>query len=265
MTLIISILALILQVPLVLHLMRQAPRRDGIFWAFLALALAGPLGWVALSATTNWPTGFAAALWITIAATQVLFGIVAWIDREAWRLAPLVASYMVLLGAGAIAWDATPEAPLAVDLSRSGWIVVHVATTVATYGLVTIAAIAALAAFLQEKALKRKRPNVLTRSLPAMTDCEALAVRLLGVGEAILAVGLATGMALQYLETGRILAFNHKNVLTIAAFVVIGALLVAHGSLGVRGARAARLALLGYLLLTLGYPGVKFVTDVLMA
>ena len=34
---------------------------------------------------------------------------------------------------------------------------------------------------------------------------------------------------------------------------------------GVRGRRAARVVLLAYLLMTLGYPGVKFVTDVLMA
>ncbi len=34
---------------------------------------------------------------------------------------------------------------------------------------------------------------------------------------------------------------------------------------GIRGRRAARWALLAYLLLTLAYPGVKFVTDVLMA
>jgi ABC-type uncharacterized transport system permease subunit len=53
--------------------------------------------------------------------------------------------------------------------------------------------------------------------------------------------------------------------LTIAAFVVIGGLLVCHYGSGVRGKMAARIVLLAYLLLTLGYPGVKFVTDVLMA
>jgi ABC-type uncharacterized transport system permease subunit len=42
-------------------------------------------------------------------------------------------------------------------------------------------------------------------------------------------------------------------------------LLVAHYRSGMRGRRAARVVLLAYLLLTLGYPGVKFVTDVLMA
>ena len=39
----------------------------------------------------------------------------------------------------------------------------------------TIAAVAALAAFLRERALKAKRPTGLTRALPAVADCEARA------------------------------------------------------------------------------------------
>jgi hypothetical protein len=82
---------------------------------------------------------------------------------------------------------------------------------------------------------------------------------------AVLALGLVTGMALQYGETGSLLVLDHKTVLTITAFVVIGALLFAHFKTGLRGRKAARIVLLAYLLLTLGYPGVKFVTDVIMA
>jgi ABC-type uncharacterized transport system permease subunit len=59
--------------------------------------------------------------------------------------------------------------------------------------------------------------------------------------------------------------FSHKTLLTMLAFLLIAGLLVLHNRTGVRGRRAARLVLLAYLLLTLGYPGVKFVTDVLMA
>jgi ABC-type uncharacterized transport system permease subunit len=65
-------------------------------------------------------------------------------------------------------------------------------------------------------------------------------------------------------ETGHLLKLDHKTVLTVAAFVVIGGLLFAHFKSGLRGRKAARVVLLAYLLLTLGYPGVKLVTDVLM-
>jgi ABC-type uncharacterized transport system permease subunit len=63
---------------------------------------------------------------------------------------------------------------------------------------------------------------------------------------------------------GEPIGFDHKTVFAISAFVVIGALLIAHFRTGVRGRRAARLALLAYLLITLGYPGVKFVSEVLI-
>jgi ABC-type uncharacterized transport system permease subunit len=85
------------------------------------------------------------------------------------------------------------------------------------------------------------------------------------LGEIVLALGLATGMALQWKESGALLKFDHKTVLTVAAFAVIGGLLWAHFKSGLRGRKAARIVLLAYLLLTLGYPGVKFVTDVVMA
>jgi ABC-type uncharacterized transport system permease subunit len=61
------------------------------------------------------------------------------------------------------------------------------------------------------------------------------------------------------------MVFDHKVLFTLVAFFVIGALLVAHYRFGIRGRRAARVVLVAYLLMTLGYPGVKFVTDVLVA
>jgi ABC-type uncharacterized transport system permease subunit len=105
----------------------------------------------------------------------------------------------------------------------------------------------------------------LTRLLPSVADCEWLLVRLLVLGEIVLAMGLVSGMALQYGETGTLLVLDHKTILTITTFVVIGGLLIAHFKTGLRGRKAARIVLLAYLLLTLGYPGIKFVTDVILA
>jgi ABC-type uncharacterized transport system permease subunit len=98
-----------------------------------------------------------------------------------------------------------------------------------------------------------------------VADSERLQVRLLIASEIVLGLGLLTGMATQYLSSGGLLAFNHKTLFSVLTFVLIAALLAAHYRTGVRGRRAARLVLLAYLLLTLAYPGVKFVTDVLLA
>jgi ABC-type uncharacterized transport system permease subunit len=125
--------------------------------------------------------------------------------------------------------------------------------------------VAGLAGFLQDRAIKGKRTNRLVRLMPSIADSEALQVRLLAICAVVMGLGVITGMAIQYFTSAVLLVFDHKTLLSLATLAVIVGLLVAHWRSGVRGRRAARLVLLAYLLLTLGYPGVKFVTDILMA
>ncbi len=259
-----SLSAVVALVPSVLLPLRRDHRPDFLYWLVLMVAVAGPLNWVLASMAGAWRTDLAMSLWVTVAASMGIFAVIAILSREAWRLTPLVSAYMAVLGIIAIIWRQASQKPLG-EVASGGWIGIHITVSVATYAVVTIAAVAALAAFLQERALKTKHPTALTRILPSVADCEGLEVRLLALGEIVLAIGMATGMALQLGETGTLLVFDHKTVLTITAFVVIGALLFAHFKTGLRGRKAARIALLAYLLLTLGYPGVKFVTDVILA
>ncbi len=262
--LLLTLLVVAALVPVSLLGLRQHPARDAMFWSAMTMALASPTLWSVIQIGDTWRTGFSIALWVTVSISLWLFaGLAAWY-REAWRLAPLLAPYMLILAGFAAALSQTPLGGLT-DRVPAAWVAVHIGVSVVTYGLVTVAAIAALAAFLQDRALKAKRPTALTRALPSMADCERLLVRLLAVGESVLAIGLASGMAVQFEETGQLLMFDHKTLLTIAAFVVIGALLLAHYTSGLRGRQATRFVLLAYLLLTLGYPGVKFVTEVLLA
>ncbi len=261
--LILSLSALLSLVPVIVVSHRESNNRDVLYWALLAVAVAGPLAWAVVQTANAWRTGLSTTLWVTIAASMVIFAAITVLVPHAWRLTCLVVPYMLALGLLATVWQQAPGQTLAA--APEGWIQIHIFMSVATYALVTIAALAGLAAFLQEKALKSKRPTSLTRLLPSVADCEELMVRLLILGEVVLALGLATGMATQYRETGVLLTFDHKTVLTVTSFVVIGWLLIAHFHSGVRGRLAARLVLLAYLLMTLGYPGVKFVTDVLVS
>ena len=262
---ILNLSAVAAMVPAALQALRRSPARDSVFWGLLCLAAVAALARASLLLTGPWQTGFAATLWITVAAASVLFLAVALVARQAWRLTPLVTGYLVILGIMATVWQHAPGQPVTTHPSEGSWFVFHIVTATLTYALVTIAAVSALAAFLQERALKRKRPTALTRMLPPVADCDRLVVGLLLAGEAVLAIGLATGIVLNLRETGDILTLDHKTVLTIATFAVIGFLLVAHFGVGVRGRRAARIVLVAYVLLTLGHPGVKFVTDVLLA
>ena len=97
-----------------------------------------------------------------------------------------------------------------------------------------------------------------------MTSSEKLVLQLLYTGEFVLVAGLITGMASQYLNTDKLLIFDHKTIFAITVFLVIGILLILNHQSGTRGKTSTHLVLLAYILLTLGYPGVKLVTDVIL-
>jgi ABC-type uncharacterized transport system permease subunit len=261
---VLSLTALLALVPAsLLPYRRAAARPDLLFWSLLAVAVAGPAVASLVQFAGSWQTGLAGALWISTTASAALFAVLAALSRDAWRLAPLLLPYLCLLAALAVIWGRVPPQG-EIAAAPGAWLAVHIVVSVATYALSTLAAVASCAVLVQERALKRKQPGPLSRSLPAIVDAERLELRLLMVAELVLGAGIVTGMTLQYLASGELLAFDHKTVLSLLAFAIIGTLLVLQLRSGLRGRRAARLVLAAYLLLTLAYPGVKLVTDVLI-
>lgn len=243
--------------------LRRHDTRDAVFFALLALAAIGPLVWSATQLGGAWRTGFATSLWVTIATTMALFLALAAGTRQAWRLTPLLLPYLLVLGVLATIWEGARGRPIPGDMP-SAWLDAHIFFAVITYGLLTLAAVAGAAVFVQERALKSKRPTRFTRLLPAVADSEALEIRLLYAAEIVLALGVTSGIATQYLSGVGGVALDNKTLFSLAAFVVIAVVLVARHLTGLRGQRAARWALIAYVLLTLAYPGVKFVTDVVL-
>jgi ABC-type uncharacterized transport system permease subunit len=262
-SLIFGISAVLALFPITIVGFRTNGTRDLLLWGALAFALAGPAAWIFVQMSDAWQTGLSPALWATIVASVLVFIAVVIIVNEAWRLAPLVGCYLILVGFVALVWQQAPEATQAIE-SLGVWTTIHIIVSVLTYGLVTLAAISALAAFLQERALKTKHPTRLTRVLPSVLDCEKLLVILLVLGECVLALGFISGIAVNSVNTHPLISADHKTILTIGTFIVIGGLLFAHYRTGIRGKIVTRFVLLAYLMLTLGYPGVKFVTDVLL-
>lgn len=262
----------LLALPVVLFL-RPAPARDGWFWLLIALATAGPIGAVGLpqaeaigsGTPAHWNADLPAALWLSIATTMIVFTAQAAVLREGWRVFPVLAAYLVPLGALATLWRSLPERGMAGGWGATPWIPIHVAASLATYALVSVAAAAAVAGLLTDAGIRRRWRGRWLRALPSVADSDDLAFRLLALGQIVLGVGVASGLAIQYTLSGSLLALNHKTVLTLAAFGVVGLLLVAYRLGGVGGRRGASLILLGQVLLTLGYLGVKVVREVLLA
>lgn len=261
---IFNVAALAALIPAALVSLRRGQGKDGLFLGVLGLAIAGPVVWAAAQLSDAWHTGLSTSLWVIIAVSLLLFGGLVVTVRQAWRLTPLLLPYLMILGVLAAAFVGAPQKSLQAT-APAAWLDAHILVAVVTFGLLTMAAVAALAAFLQERALKNKRPTTLTRMLPSVADSESLSNRMLLVSEIVLGFGLLTGIVTLWFEQHRIFVFDHKAILSVLAFVVIGALLIGRRVCGVRGRVAARVILGAYLLLMLALPGVKFVTQVLLA
>lgn len=255
----LSLSALLALVPV--GLVRVETRRA--LWLALAVAIAGPAVWLFDNFADGWRTGFTTALWLAILVSMAIFaGLVAFV-RGAAKLAPLLAAYLVGLAAIGTIWQHAPERPL-VGQPPEAFLIAHVLVALLAYGLTTLAAIAGLGVFLQERAIKAKRPTEFTRRLPSIAEGETLLANLLMASGAVLAFALISGGVLSWFTFEAQVKIDHKTILSLITFVAIAALLYVHRRGGISGRRAARYVLFAYLLLTLAYPGVKFVTDVVL-
>ena len=262
-SLILNLSALFSLLPAAILAQRGGTARDAQFWILLGLAIVAAAGWSWWELADSWRTGLSQALWVSIATCLGLYGLVCLTNRAAVGLSALLMPYLVVLGLLAtLSRNYSGE-----DVAGTGptsWLAVHITVAVVTYGLITLAAVSGLAVFLQERALKAREPSQFGQRLPAVMQAERLEFRLLAYAELVLGAGIVTGMALQVYETNQALVGDHKTILSLTSFGVIGFLLLAHKMFGLRGRTAARVVLLAYLLLTLAYPGVKFVGSVIL-
>ncbi len=242
----------------------RGPINAWLFWLLHGVALSGALAAIAQQVTMGWSERLSLALWLSLVVVLLLYPLVAMRWRGATALAPLLYPYLLLLAIGATLLE-PGHLPAAGGqaLQVSTWLAAHVVFALIAYGLVTLSALSGLAVVLQELALKRRRPGRLSSMLPALADGERLQMSLLAWAEVGLALAIASGMAHQILTDGVLLRLDHKTLLVLLGFLVIALLLILARQAGLRGRRAARIVLTAYLLLTLAYPGVKFVSDLL--
>ena len=256
--------ALIAMLPLTAAAVAARLNRNLLLWLLLAAAIVGPVALVVAQIQSGWQPGLSANLWVTVAVTLVAFGGLCAVRPVGYRLGALLLPYLALVAILAIASSGAPNAEGPV-LVEGAWFSVHVVMAVASYATLTLAAIAGAAVLLQERALKRRSQfGWAERVLPPFAEAEALQIQLLTLAAVLMAAALASGAANEVLETGKLLAFTHKILLSFLAFALVIVLLVMHQRTGLRGRYAARWLLVGYLLLILAYPGVKFVRDVLI-
>jgi ABC-type uncharacterized transport system permease subunit len=153
---------------------------------------------------------------------------------------------------------APPTQPLPIEWQ----IKLHVVFALLGYSVLSIAALLAILLAIQEHALRRRQFDGIASALPPLTLTESLMFQLIGAGFVLLTLTLLTGILFvaDLFEQHLI----HKTVLSIAAWIVFGALLFGRWRYGWRGRSAVRLTLSGMALLLLAFFGSRLVLELIL-
>lgn len=235
-----------------------------LYWLLAIASAVSMTGWLYIRMGHGWAIDFSASLDVIITVTLIAFLVLSAVSKTIASLGPLVLLYCVPLGVlallfGSVGWNEVERVP-----PKDWWFWLHIIIAVTSFALATLAAIAGVAVWIREWMLKKRRQSGFVSSLPPMLEAEAVQFRLLQGCAVFLAAVVATGMATSFETHGTLLPVDHKSLLTLIAFFLVLFLLAAHTWLGWRGRRAVQVVLAIQLLLALGYPGVKFITDVLV-
>jgi len=148
--------------------------------------------------------------------------------------------------------------PLPIDWQ----IKLHVIFSLLGFSVLSVAAVLAILLALQEHALRARRFDGIAAALPPLTLTESLMFQMIGAGFVLLTVAILIGFL--FVANPFAQHLLHKMVLSIAAWIVFGALLFGRWRHGWRGRRAVRMTLAGMILLLLAFFGSRFVLELVL-
>ncbi len=165
-----------------------------------------------------------------------------------------------LLALAALLALATAKSAVDGDTSELDWqIRTHVLTSLFAYGLLTVGAILAVFALVQEHRLKSRKFSGANRLFAPLETTEALLFWVTTAGFTVLALSVISGFT--FIEDLFAQHLVHKTVLSLLALTVFGILILGRRFGGWRGRRAIYLYLAGFTLLCLAYFGSRYVLE----
>ena len=135
----------------------------------------------------------------------------------------------------------------------------HVLIALLSYGLLTVGAIVAIFALIQERRLQAAKLSPINQLFAPLETTEKLLFSVAAAGFAGLTLAIASGSTFVNDLMEQHLA--HKFGLSLLAWLVFGVLLTGRFLWGWRGKRAVRLYLGGFAVLCLAYFGSRFILE----
>ena len=135
----------------------------------------------------------------------------------------------------------------------------HILISVFAYGLMTVGAIVALYALVQERRLRAGKLSSANLLFAPLETTEKLLFGITSTGFVLLIVAVSSGFA--FVENLFAQHLVHKTALSLLALVLFGWLLAGRRFAGWRGKRAIYLYLWGFGILCLAYFGSRFILE----
>jgi len=165
------------------------------------------------------------------------------------------AGMLVLSAVTALLTGASGSAVAGVTLA---WQVrAHILMALLSYGLLTVGAIVAVYAIVQERRLQSARITPVNQLFAPLETTEKLLIGVTAAGFAGLTLAIASGLSFVNNLVEQHLA--HKFALSLLAWVIFGVLLGGRYFAGWRGQRAVKLYLWGFATLCLAYFGSRLI------
>jgi ABC-type uncharacterized transport system permease subunit len=203
------------------------------------------------------PAGISLSIGNVASFIALQLALIAIIGAAESTLRGLSGGLLILAGLVAVNTGGQASAGMADPLSWQ--IELHILISLFAYGLLTVGAIVALYALIQEKRLRAGMLSSVNQLFAPLETTEKLLFGIASAGFMALLVAVSTGFA--FVENLFAQHLVHKTALSLLALTLFGLLLGGRRFSGWRGKRAVYLYLWGFLILCLAYFGTRFVLE----
>jgi len=169
-----------------------------------------------------------------------------------------ISAGLLILGAVAAGMTVPEESPTTMAVLT--WQVrAHIMISLMSYGLLTVGAIVAIYAMVQERRLHAGRISPMSHLFAPLETTEKLLFGIAAAGFAGLTSAILSGLT--FVEDLFAQHLAHKTAFSLLALAVFGTLLAGRFFRGWRGKRAIKLYLGGFVLLCVAYFGVRVILE----
>lgn len=166
--------------------------------------------------------------------------------------APLIVLVMV------VAYVVPQTQPVANKLFYSFWLNFHILSSFMANASFSMACGAGVLYLLQERAIKNKSRGFFFKRLPSLQLLDTTGYGCIIAGFSLLTIGLVTGLIYAKSVWGKFWSWDPKEVWSAITWLVYAALLHERLTVGLRGRKAAILAIIGFTVLLFTFFGVNF-------